>query len=166
MYLQDPLIKPRKRWGSELDCQECIFSFFSSCFSHPPGSSVQKLHLFSQARHTFFHRVVVSSCFKDVCQTLPWWTVVSACWKNLYFWKNTDFSTCPHPLHACLLMPSSSHICSGKELGHCVSKFEQINPNGETLTTSKAWFCPVVVYLCCLWAPCGEEVYIIWSERH
>lgn len=169
MYLQDPLIKPRKQWGGELDCQECIFSFFSSYFFHLPGSSVQKLHLFSQAHQTFSTKLLFlafsKTCVKLCLDEQPCLHIGKIC----NFGKILIFPLPPPPNHHEMFAfrcPLLLHTCSGKELGHCVSKFEQINLHGETLTTTKAWFCPAVVYLCCLWATCGEEVYIIWSERH
>lgn len=124
MYLQDPLIKPRKQWGGELDCQECIFSFFSSCFSHPPGSSVQKLHLFSQAHHTFSTELLFlafsKTCVKLCLDEQPRLHIGKIC----IFGKIQIFPLAPTLSMLAFRCPLLPHICSGKELGHCVSKFE------------------------------------------
>lgn len=51
-----------------------------------------------------------------------------------------------------LPMPSSPHVLSIKQLGHCASKFEQTNSHVEIVRPNKlqALVCPAGVYLCCL----------------
>lgn len=51
-----------------------------------------------------------------------------------------------------LPMPSSPHVLSIKELGHCASRFEQTNSHVEIVGPNKlqTLVCPGVVYLCCL----------------
>lgn len=51
-----------------------------------------------------------------------------------------------------LPMPSSPHVLSIKELGHCASRFEQTNSHVEIVRPNKlqTLVCPGVVYLCCL----------------
>lgn len=85
-----------------------------------------------------------------MCQTLPD-EAPSA------YWKNMDFSTFfPPPLcrlrNVRLPIPSSTHVLSIKELGHCASKFEQTNSYAEIVCSNKLQTldCPAVVYLSCL----------------
>ena len=51
-----------------------------------------------------------------------------------------------------LPVPSSPHVLSIKQLGHCASKFEQTNSHVEIVRTNKlqTLVCPADVYLCCL----------------
>lgn len=77
-----------------------------------------------------------------------------------------DFSTFFFPPRLCnvrLPTPSSTHVLGIKELGHSASKFEQTNSHVEIVHPNKfqTLVCPAVVYLLCLCAACGEEVYII-----
>lgn len=110
----------------------------------------------------FFHQVVVSNSVQRHVSNFAWWTAPSA------YWKNMDFSAFSPLCYVRLQMPSSTHVLSIKELGHSASKFEQTNSHVEIVSPNsfQTLICPAVVYLCCLWAACGEEVYITWSERH
>lgn len=160
-----PLIKPRKQRGSELDSQECIYLFILFIiFAVPilPAAALQRWHLFSQTTRLF----PPSCCFKlfskDMCQTLPDER------PRLHIGKIWIFPLFLPLWNVRLSVPSSPHVLSIKELGHCASKFEQTNSHVEIVHPNKLQspVCPGVVYLCCLWAACGEEVYIMWSKRH
>lgn len=141
-------------------------SFHHLSFSHPPCSRVQKWHLFSQTTPLhpfyFFHQVVVSNSVQRHVSNFAWWTASTA------YWKNMDFSTFSPLCNVLLPVPSSTHVLSLKELGHCASKFEQTNSHVEIVHPNKLQtvVCPAVVYLLCLYAACGEEVYTTPSERH
>jgi len=122
------------------------------CLAKPPVSILR----------SFFHQVVVANSVQRHVSNFAWWTAPSA------YWKNMDFSIPRSPLcDVRLLLPSSTHVLTIKELGHCASKFEQTNLMLKLcgLISSKLWFVPrLFIYAVCELA-CGEEVYVIQSER-
>lgn len=67
-------------------------------FQHPPCSSVQKWHLFSQTLRTFSTKLF---------QTLSWWRAAASA-----YWKNMDFFPPPPLWNVRLSMPSSPHMLS------------------------------------------------------
>lgn len=100
----------------------------------------------------FFHRVVVSNFSKTCVKLCLMNSPVCILEKYGFFHFLSFFFFSPLRCNVRLSMPSSPHVLSIKELGHCASKFEQTNSHVEIVHPNKlqTLACPVAVYLCCL----------------
>lgn len=163
MHLQVPLIKPRKQWVRFSGM--CLFIHFIIS-SHPPCSRVQKWHLFSQAHHAFFFfppRVVVSNFsqtrVKPRLEDRP-------CLRTGKKWIFPP----PLPCYSSLLKcsPFIALFCTNTRWKSWVTLRVWTNKlswrNHATFTNLPRLLCKLAVYLCCLWAACGQDVYIVEWE--
>lgn len=165
MHLQVPLIKPRKQWVRFSGM--CLFIHFIIS-SHPPCSRVQKWHLFSQAHHIFFlfsTELLFLTFHRHVSNLVSRFSRVCVLEKNGYFHPPAPIPRYPSlqkrsPFIA--LFRTNTRWKSGVTLRVWTNKLSW--RNHATFKNLPRLLCKLAAYLCCLWAACSQDVYIVEWE--